>query len=160
MCVHNLTASGSSLTCSVCCVTPVLRGHPFSNHLVSQLTSKLMEGWPVAQHHDRLARSPELKPLALGLRAWGWRLTGLSYEGLMNGFWHWAGDVRTHKHREYLRGKMGRTVGQIETIHFRSSCTQKFGSPEGSLRHADKYRTECKHTPPNIIMWNPLEPSP
>lgn len=63
-------------------------GPPFSSHLVIQLTSKLMEGWLMAQHHDRLAGSPELKPLALGLQAWGWRLTGPSYEGLMNGFWH------------------------------------------------------------------------
>ena len=68
-------------------------GPPFFSHLVMQRTSKLMEGWPVAQHHDRLAGSPELKPLAWGLQAWGWRLTGPSYEGLMNGFWHRAGDV-------------------------------------------------------------------
>lgn len=125
--------------CNSCSQRP-----PFFSHSVIQLTSKLMEGWPVAQRHDRLAGSPELEPLAWGLQAWGWRLTGPGYEGLMNGFWHSAGDVcafmcvHAHNTRAFRETFWLAVVsGRMRQISFRSSYTQKFGSP-GSHRQMQK----------------------
>lgn len=60
MCMHTLNAYGSSVTQLV----THTEGSPFFSHLVKQLASKLMEGWLMAQDHDRLAGSLEPKPLA------------------------------------------------------------------------------------------------
>lgn len=129
-----------------------------------------MEGWPVAQRHDRLAGSPELEPLARGLQAWGWRLTGPSYEGLMNGFWHSAGDVcafvcmHAHNTRAFRETFWLAVVsGRMRQISFKSSYTQKFGSL-GSHRSTDKCRKICAntyHTTVHIIIREvPLSPYP
>lgn len=72
---RRLNAYGSALTHSASCWTPVPREPTLFSHFVKQLASKMMEGWPTAQHHDRLAGSPELQPLASDLQAYGWRLT-------------------------------------------------------------------------------------
>lgn len=69
VCKRRLNAYGSALTHSVSCLTLVLRGPTLFSHFVKQLSSKMMEGWPVAQRRDRLAGSPELEPLASDLQA-------------------------------------------------------------------------------------------
>lgn len=75
VCKRRLNAYGSALTHSASCLTPVLRGPALFSHFGKQLASKMMEGWPAAQRHDRLAGSPELEPLASDLQAEGRRLT-------------------------------------------------------------------------------------
>lgn len=127
-----------SVLCNSCSERP-----PFFSHSVIQRTSKLMEGWPVAQRHDRLAGSPELEPLAWGLQAWGWRLTGPGYEGLMNGFWHSAGDVcafvcvHAHSTRAFRETFwLAVASGRMRQISFRSS-------------HRQMQKDLCKHTPHN-----------
>lgn len=69
VCKRRLNAYGSALTHSASCLTPLLRGPTLFSHFVKQLASKMMEAWPAAQHHDRLAGSPELEPLASDLQA-------------------------------------------------------------------------------------------
>lgn len=93
VCACTLNAYGSSLTHSVSCVTLVPRGHPSSAIWFSSSHQRWWKAgpWPSTVTDWRGARNSS--PWLEACRPRGWRLTGPSYEVLMNGFWHWAGDV-------------------------------------------------------------------
>ena len=88
-----LTAYGSSLTHSVCCVTPVLRGHPSWAAWLSRSHQSWWKAgcWPSTMTDWRGAQNSSPWIGAYRPGAGGWQ--GPAMRGLMNRFWHWAGDV-------------------------------------------------------------------
>lgn len=169
VCMHTLTGSGSSLTNSVCCVTPVLRGHPSSAiWLCCSHQSWWKAGpWPSTMTDWRGARnsSPWLEAYRPGagswqgpaMRAW-WmgsgtelvmcvslcvcvQVHGVAFRAPLSLSWVTEG----------TQGKImiGHSVRQNERTSFRSSYTQKLASP-GSPRLSDIFRNVCTHPPTRI----------
>lgn len=166
VCMHMLNAYGSSLTRSVCCVTPVLRGHPSSAiWLCSSHQSWRKAGpWPSAMTDWRGARnsSPWLEACRPGAGGWQgpamrvwWmgsgtglvmcvslcvcvQAHGVAFRAPLSLIWVTEG----------TEGKVmiGHSVRQNERTSFRSSYTQKLASP-GSPRLSDTSRNACTHPP-------------
>lgn len=155
-----LSACGSSLTHTVCCVTPVLRGHPSA---IWRSTSH-QSWWKAGQRPStmtdwREARnsSPWLKAYRPGARGWQdpamrvWWMgsgTGLVICISVYARIHMHAQAHTHAYTQnsYFEGKVmiGCTVKQNERTSLRSSYTLNFCSL-GSNRHVDKYRNvNCK----------------